>query len=249
MNGLMVHAGARKVFADQLTEIATPAATSTWCPIPHKALLDGVQGSLVRSGFKILSQEHALGAEGDRYFGLLTVGFDGASAVDYATVVGIRNAHDMSFTAGIACGSSVFVCDNLAFSAEVTIARKHTRFITRDLPGLIESAVGRLGGLRRHQDERIRTYKQTELSDGRVHDLLIQALDARIVPVTRIPDVLQEWRSPRHPEFAAAGKTAWRLFNGFTQVLKDSSLFRRPQATQALHGLVDTACGMSVSRN
>jgi hypothetical protein len=29
----------------------------------------------------------------------------------------------------------VFVCDNLAFSGEIKIARKHTRFIVRDLPG------------------------------------------------------------------------------------------------------------------
>jgi hypothetical protein len=34
--------------------------------------------------------------------------------------------------------------------------------------------------------------------------------------------------------------------NAFTQVLKDSNLFKRPVATQALHGLLDTASGLSL---
>ena len=45
-------------------------------------------------------------------------------------------------------GSAVFVCDNLAFSAEVTIARRHTRFIERDLPRIVHTAVGRLADMR-----------------------------------------------------------------------------------------------------
>ena len=96
---------------------------------------------------------------------------------------------------------------------------------------------------------RIQAYKRSELSDAQAHDLIVQALDARIVPVTRIPDVLHEWRNPRHPEFAKT-KSAWRMMNSFTEVLRDSNLFKRPVATQALHGLLDTASGLSpVSRN
>ena len=36
---------------------------------------------------------------------------------------------------------------------------------------------------------------------------------------TRLPAVLREWREPRHPEFRE-GRTAWRLFNAFTEALK-----------------------------
>ena len=61
---------------------------------------------------------------------------------DYGLVIGLRNSHDKSFPASIALGSGVFVCDNLAFSAEVTIARRHTRFIERDLPRVVHTAVG-----------------------------------------------------------------------------------------------------------
>lgn len=239
---LTLHTGGATVDRAQLAAVKTPAATKSWHPIPHLNLLEGVQKTVERSGLKVVAESHALAHEGDRYFGLLQVQ-NGHNPDDYGLVLGLRNAHDKSFLAGLACGSQVFVCDNLAFSADVVIGRKHTIHIERDLPTLIESAVGRLGELRRSQDDRIAAYKKAELSDAEAHDLVIQALDARIVPVTRIPAILAEWREPRHPEFRTS-RNAWRLFNGFTEVLKESSLFARPVATQTLHGLLDTACGL-----
>jgi len=45
---------------------------------------------------------------------------------DYTDAVGLRNSHDKSFPIGIAFGSRVFVCDNLAFIGDQVIRRKHT---------------------------------------------------------------------------------------------------------------------------
>lgn len=239
---LMVHAGGLKVERAQIDEIKTPRATQTWHPIPHKRFIDGVVTSLDRSGLHVVSEAHAIGREGARYFGMLQLK-NGNNPTDYSLVVGLRNSHDKSFPAGLVVGSGVFVCDNLAFSGEVQIGRKHTAFIERDLPNLIQSAVGRIGDLRKHQDQRIETYKRFEMSDTQAHDIVIQALDNRVAPVTYIPEILKEWRAPRHPEFAQQ-KNGWRLMNAFTEVLKASSLFDRPRATQALHGLMDTACGV-----
>src|SRR5262249_47496177 len=144
--------------------------------------------------------------------------------------------------AALVLGASVFVCDNLSFSGEVKLARKHTAHIERDLPQLVDRAVGLLGGLRQTQEQRFATYQGHEITDGQAHDLIIQALDARVVPVTKVPDVLTEWREPRHPEFCE-GRTAWRLFNAFTEILK-GNLGELPRRTQALHGLMDAACGL-----
>lgn len=237
---LMVHAGGLTAERAQVNLVKTPAATDTWKPIPHDRFIDGVISSLDRSGLHVVSEAHALGHEGQRYFGMFQLK-NGNNPADYSLVVGLRNSHDKSFPAGLVVGSGVFVCDNLAFSGEVKIGRKHTVFIERDLPNLIQSAVGKIGDLRKSQDNRIELYKRFEMSDTQAHDIVIQALDNRVAPVTYIPDILREWRTPRHPEFAQA-KNGWRLFNAFTEILKESSLFERPRATQALHGLMDTAC-------
>jgi Domain of unknown function (DUF932) len=243
---LCLHTGARSVDRGQVAAVDTPPRTPSWVPIPHARLLDGVQGMLEQSGLHVVSEAHGLTRDGNRYFGLLQVA-NGHNPDDFGLVVGLRNSHDKTFPAGLVVGASIYVCDNLSFSGEVKLARKHTAHVERDLPSLIERAVGRLGDLRRSQEERFAAYKLHELSDGQAHDLVVRALDTRVVPVTRIPEVLKEWREPRHPEFRG-GRTAWRLFNAFTETLK-GNLDALPFRTQALHGLLDATCGLAVNRN
>lgn len=245
MNGLILHAGANAATREQVALAPVPLATRTWTPVGHGALVDGVQTTLERSGLSVVNEAHGLTNDGARYFGLLQVRATGTDDGDFGLVVGLRNSHDKRFPAGLAVGASVFVCDNLSFSGEIKLARKHTVHISRDLPQLIERAVGRLGDLRRTQDERFLAYHQSELSDSAAHDIIIRAVDDGVLPVTRIPQVLTEWREPRHPEFRAAGRTGWRLFNAFTEALK-GNLDALPRRTQALHGLMDLACGVNL---
>lgn len=164
------------------------------------------------------------------------------NAEDFGVVIGLRNSHDKSFPAGLALGSRVFCCDNLSFSGEITLARKHTRFIWRDLPGLVQRAAGRLGDLRHLQAKRIDAYKAAPLvNEAKVHDLVVRAVYARALPATSIMQVVNEWRRPRHDEFHS--RTVWSLFNSFTEVLK-GSLHLLASRSQALHGLFDSHVGL-----
>jgi hypothetical protein len=240
---LILHRGARPATRDEVAHIPTPERTRTWFPIPHTTLLDGVQSALERAGLRVTHESHGLGRDGNRLFSLLRLA-DDTDPGDFALTVGVRNSHDQSFPAGLVIGASVFVCDNLSFSGEVRLARKHTSHIARDLPQLIDAAVGRLGDLRRSQEVRFARYKQHELTDAAAHDLLVQLLDARVLPVTKLPVALKEWREPRHPEFREI-KSAWRLFNAITETAKGGDIQVLPRRTQALHGLMDAACGLS----
>jgi hypothetical protein len=237
---LILHTGARAVQREQLANVITPARTATWVPIAHEQLLAGVVGALQANHMAVVNESHGLTRDGSRYFGLLQVR-NGCNADDFSLVVGVRNSHDKTFPAGLVVGASVFVCDNLSFSGEIKLARKHTVYINRDLPQLINRAMGALQDHRGKQDQRFLTYKQTEFSDAQAHDLIVRAVDARVCPVTQIPHVVKEWRAPRHLEFRANGKTAWRLFNAFSECLK-GNLDYLPRRTQALHGLMDVAC-------
>src|SRR5664279_4194863 len=125
MNGLMLHTGAATASYEQVAAVQTPDAIGEWNPIPHVQLLDTVKTELLTSGFSITEESFGLWQDGARFFGLIklsTIGKDG----DYSTVVGLRNSHDKAFAATLGMGSYVFVCDNLAFSADIKIAREHT---------------------------------------------------------------------------------------------------------------------------
>ena len=71
---------------------------------------------------------------------------------------GIRNSHDKRFPAGMVLGSTVLVCDNLAFSGEIEISRRHTRYVMHDLPVLIDQAVEQLSIRWKEQDRRISSF-------------------------------------------------------------------------------------------
>ena len=241
MSSLCLHTGAKIIEMEQLRDVATPEATPTWTPVAHDALVDSVKGALVSSGASIVKEEHALYRDGARYFGLLHLSEnnDGGN-----TVIGIRNSHDNTFPAGVSLGNHVFVCDNLSFSGDVTVARKHTRFIGRDLDRLIYFAVGKLADLRQKQLVRFAAYKGRELSDVEAHDLIVRALLAHIISGEAVTKVVGEWRKPAHDEFAP--RNVWSLFNDFTEVLKGIAPQAAVRRTMTLHGLLDAHCQLAI---
>ncbi|WP_232289496.1 DUF932 domain-containing protein [Verrucomicrobium spinosum] len=241
---LILHCGAHKATLDEVQDVRTPRSTSSWCPIPHNRLIDTVQKTLASTNLRIGTQAHSLSHEGHRYFGLMEI-LGPKNDDDYCWVLGLRNSHDKTFPAGIVAGASVFVCDNLSFSGEVKFARKHTRFIVRDLPGITERAIGQLMAKWHDQDKRIGAYKEADIEDTTAHDLIIRATDVGVCSNRLIPSVLKEWREPRYPVFE--DRSVWSLFNAFTEALKDGSLAELPRRTEALHGLLDVHVGLGLN--
>jgi hypothetical protein len=249
---LILHCGGQEVSYDDVVNAETPAATDTWHPITHESLIERVVKGMEQSGMIVKNSVHGLWKDGLRYFGLMEV-VSGDENDDYGLVIGLRNSHDKSFPASLALGSGVFVCDNLAFSGEVKLARRHTKNIERDLPSVVLKAISRLGNLRHTQERRIEAYKETNLTDLQAHDFIIRALEQNVIGSQRVKPVVEQWRKPNHDEFLP--RNAWSLFNDFTEVLKpkqrqgdrdNNNLHALPAATQKLHGLMDIQCGINL---
>ena len=241
--GMLLHCGAELVDRSTLFSTPTPRGTETWYPLAHRALLEEVQSQLEGVGFAIGRESHALSHEGARYFGVMEVMLPSQESRDYAWVVGLRNSHDKSFPAGLVAGTSVFTCDNLAFSGEVKISRKHTRFAYRDLRNLTARAVGQLGEKFQSLDHRIDAYRDELVQDWRAHDLIIRAVDCRAITTSQVPQVVAEWRNPSHRAFRP--RNLWSLFNAFTEAYKGQNPAITVTRSQALHGLCDGMVGLA----
>lgn len=242
-NNLMLHCGAQAVETEQLLEVSTPQPQGRWQPVPHHDLARLVETTVESAGTNIIGRAHALSADGMRYFGLIQVASPENHDSESGQIIGIRNSHDKTFPAAVCCGAQVFVCDNLSFCGEVVLARRHTTNIHRDLPQLAARAIGKLGDLREQHASRVDAYKQHGLSDREAHDLLIRALDARAVTPTKLPKILREYREPSHPEFR--DRNVWSLYNAFTEITK-GGLLQLPQRSDAMHGVLDTHCGLAL---
>src|SRR5207248_9427921 len=176
---LILHCGANLVKRREVEAVTTPRSTATWNPIPHVQLIRTVEQTLAATKLTVGTFAHSLSHGGARYFGLMEVQ-NGENSDDYCWVLGLRNSHDKTFPAGVVAGASVFVCDNLSFSGEVKLSRKHTTFILRDLPQLVERAIGRM--LEKWHDQHVRfdAYKSKRITDTAAHDLIIRATDVGV---------------------------------------------------------------------
>ena len=237
---LLLHCGGHLATREEVTNTSTPSPTNTWHPIPHIELIERVEEALQLNHLEIGNVAHALSNEGARYFGLMEIRSPELPAEDYAYVLGLRNSSDKKFPAGLVLGFCPFVCDNLAWNGEIKVARKHTRYIRRDLVGLVQTSIGKLMSAWHEQDKRIARYKQRELTDEVVHDIAVRSVDVGVLPNRKLPDLLKEWREPHYEDFQP--RTAWSLFNGYTEILK-GNLAELPRRTERLHGLLDSEIG------
>lgn len=96
---------------------------------------------------------------------------------------------------------------------------------------IITESIAKLPSQFETQSKLFELYQKTLLSDSQVHDLIIRFYDEKAINATDILGVLRECRTPKHPEFASAGKTAWRLFNAATEIMK-GDLWRLPRKQQ-----------------
>lgn len=235
MQGLMLHAGANAVTYDDLRAVTTPAATETHIPVSHHEIVELMRYTLGFHGHEIMQEDHAITPDGMRYFGLLSLR---SPYGDYTDTVGLRNSHDKVFPIGIAYGSRVFVCDNLAFVGDHVIKRKHTVKAKRELPGLVAEIVQPLQAHRIAQNRQLLTYQRTPLADEVADHAILDMYRKGIIGVLRIGDIVREWECPSHDW---GDKSVWRLFNASTFALA-GKVAENPLLTKQLHEVLDGVC-------
>lgn len=214
---LILHCGAQEVSREDLRLIEAPQATSTWYPVKHSTILEAVEGTLDRAGFTTVKSRLSVSREGSRFFGVLDL--HSRIGQSESLSIGIRNSNDRSFPIGFCCGTRTFVCDNLAFSAEIVISKKHTRFGENRYREGIANAVDSLPQFVAHEQLRLEAMKARELSEDEANSLILQSAEQHLIGWRAIPEVLREWRQPSVEEFQ--DRTAYSLLNAFTEVLKD----------------------------
>jgi hypothetical protein len=216
--------------------VPVPSASRRWVPIGHEPVVSTVIATLEGSGLRVERQRFALSADDARLFGTLDVAVEVAPAVTLA--VGVRNSLDQTFPLGFCAGHRVFVCDNLAFSAELMVRRKHTRFGAERFRDDIAQCVAKLEEFRLAERSRIGRMQSTPLSDVEAESFMLRAYERRLIGPRLLPRVIDEWREPTHEAFAA--RTLWSLFNGFTAALAERATSnpaqhaRQSMALQAL---------------
>jgi hypothetical protein len=81
--------------------------------------------------------------------------------------------------------------------------------------------LSQVSSLRERADREIAAMKALEIRPPTAHHLMVEAIRANVLPVSRLPKVIEAWEEPKYEEFKP--RTAWSLLNTFTEVGKEGS--------------------------
>jgi len=220
IGSLCVHSDedARVLTYEQLREEKVPERTGSYVPVPHSRMAELVRQCLSKAGATVSQEKHVVTREGKRYFGLMEVS---TIDKDWTAICGLRNSHDKRISAGLVVGSRVFVCDNLAFTGDVQLSRRHVGYILHDLPVMVAEATLNWMKKTKRLNHRWSTYKGTKMLD-RADTVLVRALLGDAMPLAMLNDARNEIQRPRFNDFA--DETAWSVFNNITTVMRDRHL-------------------------
>ena len=254
---LMLHCGASAVETQELDRVELPPIKRnsqghiTFQPVSHEPVRVRIKEALTSSlddQLAVVAEAQGMTHDGQRAFGMMQVHHPSINDTQRkpgtftqevqrsGLVIGWRNSHDQSFASAVAMGAGVFVCDNLSFCGEVKVSRRHTRHIVRDLPEVIARAVGRLLAVNHRQQEFFNQLERFPIHRPLVNDTLVEAMRTKAIPNASIPKVLAEYESEKHKEMHGT-KSAWSLFNAFTEVSKNDTPTLAMKRTQRLHGV------------
>lgn len=228
---MVLHKGAVFVPRAQLANAVPPPAVGRFQPVAHSMLADAVEFQLQTAGYEITKERHGLTRGGQKYFGL----FELQDMGGYAAALGVRSSYDKSTAIRLACGSTVFVCDNMALSGDIQVFRKHTTEVLVELGGLLEMGISKLAGAITKQNASFSRWKESPINAWHRDNLIAETYRQGIVPSSQLGQLFDEFKVQTVDH---GPPTLWRMFNAGTHVLKDTPGLL-PERTQRLHKLVD----------
>lgn len=132
--------------------------------------------------------------------------------------IGVVNSYDKLLRIRIAAGATVFVCDNLMLTGDITYMRKHTVNVWKD----IENAIKQQIGIAEHsflsiQDDAVKM-KEIRISDNQAFGAMGVLFGENLFTAPMMTSAKKQWFEPTFPVFKKRNK--WSLYNACTFAMK-----------------------------
>jgi hypothetical protein len=216
---LLLHCGAESVNLEDLLTVPLPKATKSYQPVGHYDLanmLNKLASSLL-PGFTHLKSEFGLARYGQQMFGVHTYK---NTDENLGLSIGFRNSYDRTLSIGIAAGASVFVCDNLALTGDITVLRKHTLNVQNDIEQMAISTIFKSRSAYYQVREDAEIMQDIPLTDNDAYRMLGLVYGHGIISPRQVPVAKKEWLEPSHSDFQP--RSLWSCYNAITESLKTS---------------------------
>jgi hypothetical protein len=207
----------------QLNIIKVPTRTNVsdnWEGINHGKLATTVVKRVEHAGLQVLREYWYTNPKRDTLWGAVDIAPENASpsldiGQDACFSLGVRHSNLGRYAVSFAVGARIGVCDNGMFAGDFVLKKRHTKALK--LEELVDEGITRYLKECEDLEEMINGWRAIDLTDR----------DAAY-----LKDVDKNWRTPPHEEFAP--RTAWSLYNAFTETTKKMS---PPRQLKLLDGM------------
>lgn len=212
---------------NDLHNVVTPAGLGArHNPYPFGQYVEDIHHALDVNGLEAHREEYAIGHEGQRLFGMMTItpkALEGdlIKADDWNLTLGLRGSHDQSIARGLVLGSQVIVCSNLCFDGNLgKFNTMQTTHVGSRLPRLIRNAVAQIPQVAEEMEHRYDMLRNFEMKPRWGDAALVEIHRRGGLAAPQLARAIAEWDRPSHEEHAEQGYSAWRLMNACTEALK-----------------------------
>lgn len=205
--------------------------TKTFHPVHHSDFITVVKEAVTAVGMNIIKQEFVLaGKNQEKMFGVFDLNH-GSSELCWS--IGLRNSMDKSLSLSLTSGTRVFVCENLCFSGDFLIVKRHTSSLDIDELAFMAFRAMRqmIPRLQKFQKwhEGLRNFS---LPTKDMKILLVEIMTQMVIP----PSKFCQFNNLYHNVY---DNTLWGLHECCTDVLKGSNLLTLPKKNKLLNGIID----------
>ena len=254
MSLMSAYSNDERVTRDQLAAYQVPPAQGRFHnPVGFHTYVEEVAEQLDRQGLVINSEEHIVGHEGQRHFGLMEIGAKEGELIqadDWSLFVALRGSHDQSVPRAIALGRSVMVCSNLMFSGDLAkLSTKQTLNVMHRLPGMIRQAVSHIPELAEREERRVDALQHFDMRPRWGDAALVEMHRRGALTAAQLGRAVSEWDRPTYEEHAEHGFNAWRLEQAVTEAAKPtgqtSNMFMIQDRVQKATTFIDEIAGFN----
>lgn len=240
---MIMHRGGKYLTRRELEAVPLPVESEGdgrgYAVVPHLAVIDLVDTRLQKE-FGVpkesISWTFATSHEGQRLFAMAALlkepdpkagilpalgeKIEMRDSGEWGPAFALRNSYDKSMSFGFSVGLRVMICDNLSISGDfVTYTRAHTGNAMQEIMNQIVTGMSKAETQIRQLSKELTGMQNQELDliDG--YRLLGQAFGTRILTAHQFGAIMRSWTQPESPY---GPRSAYRLYNEITEVLKGS---------------------------
>ncbi len=199
----------------------TGQVTEQWQGLNHGKLATAVVKRLEAHGLQVVKEMWYVNPNRTDLFGAVDIapsdtlpGLDIGQDAFFS--MGVRHSNVGKYAVSFCVGARIVVCENGLFTGDFTLKRRHLK--GQDLEVSIDTGIERYLQEAEAMESFIHGLQGREIDDRDAAHTILQTHAEQLINFRYLEDVDRRWRNPPHEEFAP--RTAWSLYNAFTESAK-----------------------------